>query len=368
MKRFISAILILAISLSLVACEGKTFSENPDAIDTASKSVVEIIAYDESNVAIAGGSGFFVFDTKTIVTNYHVIENAYKIEIIDDDDNTVEISHIYNVNKDKDIAILQIDKEGSYSPLKVSTSEDLKKGESVVAVGSPLGLKNTISKGTISNFVEQEGADMIQFTAAISHGSSGGALFNDTGEVIGITSGSYEDGQNLNLAIPSAEIMNLYEDKPILKSVVDYYRETVIPTIRTGVLMVGVCADLYPYEYVDDSGNIVGIDVEITREIASRMGLKAEFINMEFENLLNSLVEGKVDCLIGMDYEPLRLEYANASNPVYTEDLGEGITFVSIMYITKTNVDLQTAINSTIREIQEDGTVSAILDKRGDQQ
>lgn len=361
MKRVFCFLLALALSLSLVGCKNKPFSDNPDAIDAASKSVVEITVYDKSDTAIAGGSGFFAFDAKTVITNYHVIENAYRIEIIDDDDNTVEISLIYNINKDKDIAILQIEEDDSYSPLKISTETDLQKGESVVAIGSPLGLKNTISKGTISNFVEQDGIDMIQFTAAISPGSSGGVLLNDAGEVIGITSGSYVDGQNLNLAIPAAEIVELYEDKPISKSVADYYNETVIPTINAGMLTVGVCADLYPYEYIDNSGKITGIEVEIAREVAHRMGLDAEFINMEFENLLGALIDGKVDCLIGMDYEPLRLKYANASNPMYTEDLGDGMTFVSVMYITKTNTDLQTAINNTIRKMQEDGTISTII-------
>ena len=361
MKRIISALLIFATVLSLTACRSKPFSENPDAIDAASKSVVEITVYDKSNTAIAGGSGFFAFDSKTIVTNYHVIENAYKIEIIDDDDNTVEVSFIYNVNKEKDIAILRIDKEGSYSPLKVAASAELRKGESVIAIGSPLGLKNTISKGTISNFVEQAGIDMIQFTAAISHGSSGGALLNDSGEVIGITSGSFVDGQNLNLAIPAEEIVDLYEDKPISKSVPDYYNETVIPTINAGVLTIGVSADCHPYEYIDNSGIITGIEVEIAREVAKRLGLNAEFVNMEFEHLLNSIVERKVDCVIGMDYEPLRLEWVNASNPMFTEDLGDGLTFVSVMYITKSNTTLQSAINDTIRKMQEDGTIAAIL-------
>ena len=258
MKRLISLILSLGLSISLVACGSKSFSDNPDAIDTASKSVVELTIYNKDNTAIAGGSGFFAFDSKTIVTNYHVIENAYKIEVIDDDDNVVEVSLIYNFNKDKDIAILQINEEGIYTPLKIAATSQMKKGESVVAIGSPLGLKNTISKGTISNFVEQDGIDMIQFTAAISHGSSGGALFNDSGEVIGITSGSYVDGQNLNLAIPAAEIVDLYEEKAIALSVSDFYAETVIPTIKTGVLTVGVSADCYPYEFIDDSGNIAG--------------------------------------------------------------------------------------------------------------
>lgn len=361
MKRVFCFLLVFILSFSLVGCGNKPFSDNSDALDAASKSVVEITVYDKSNTAIAGGSGFFAFDSKTVITNYHVIENAYRIEIVDDDDNTVEVSLIYNINKDKDIAILQIEGDRPYSPLKVSADTELKKGESVVAIGSPLGLKNTISKGSISNFVVQDGIDMIQFTAAISHGSSGGVLFNDAGEVIGITSGSYADGQNLNLAIPATEIVDLYEDKPISKAVADYYNETVIPTINAGVLTVGVCADLYPYEYIDSSGEITGIEVEITREVARRMGLNAEFVNMEFENLLSALVDEKVDCLIGMDYEPLRLEYANASNPMFTEDIGDGMTFVSVMYITKTNTDLQTAINNTIREMQEDGTISAII-------
>lgn len=361
MKRLISWLLFLGLSLSLVACGSKAFSVDPDAIDAASKSVVEITVYDKDGTAIAGGSGFFAFDTKTIITNYHVIENAYRIEIIDDDDNTIEVSLIYNVSKDKDIAILQVDGEISYSPLKISTSEELKKGESVVAIGSPLGLKNTISKGTISNFVDQDGIDMIQFTAAISHGSSGGALLNDSGEVIGITSGSYIDGQNLNLAIPAAEIMDLYEEKPILQSVPDYYNETVTPTINAGVLVVGVSADCYPYEYIDNSGNTAGIEVEIACEIANRLGLKVEFVNMEFSNLLTSLIDRNVDCLIGMDYEPLRLEYAYASNPMFTEDLGDGMAFVSVMYISKSNADLQAAINNAIREMQEDGTMAAIV-------
>ena len=361
MKRFIIIMLILGLTLSVGACGRKPFSDNPDAIDVASKSVVEITVYDKSNTAIAGGSGFFAFDSKTIITNYHVIKNAYRIEIIDDDDNMVEISLIYNINKDKDIAILQIDGESTYSPLKISTETELKKGESVIAIGSPLGLKNTISKGTISNFVEQDGIDMIQFTAAISHGSSGGALLNDVGEVIGITSGSYIDGQNLNLAIPAVEIVDLYNDKPILKGVADYYYETVTPTINAGVLTVGVCADLHPYEYIDDAGKITGIDVEITRDIADRIGLKAEFVNMTFENLFSALIDGKIDCVIGASYEPLRLEYANASNPVYTEDLGDGLTFVSVIYITKSNIDLQTKINNAIQEMQGDSTIAEIL-------
>ena len=114
------------------------FSKDPDAMAYASKSVVKIKVYNEQNEYIASGSGFFAFDSKTIVTNHHVIEDAYKIEIVDDDDKTLTISTIYNADKDKDIAILQIsDSISGYSPLKIANSDNVKKGENIVAIGSP---------------------------------------------------------------------------------------------------------------------------------------------------------------------------------------------------------------------------------------
>ena len=78
-------------------------------------------------------------------------------------------------------------------------------GEAVVAIGSPLGLQNTVSTGIIS--ARRDG--YLQTTAPISHGSSGGALFNMTGQVIGITSAGMEEGANLGFAIPINEVKSL---------------------------------------------------------------------------------------------------------------------------------------------------------------
>ena len=77
----------------------------------------------------------------------------------------------------------------------------LTKPQKVVAIGSPLGLFNSVSNGIISGFRKLDGVDMIQFTAPISHGSSGGAVLNMLGEVIGISTAGIDNGQNINLAV-----------------------------------------------------------------------------------------------------------------------------------------------------------------------
>lgn len=98
--------------------------------------------------------------------------------------------------------------------LKAGNSKGLKKGEDVVAIGSPLGQKNTVSTGVLSGrwYNDVSGVDELQFTAPISQGSSGGALFNNGGEVVGITSATLSNGQNLNLAIPIEEVIALYKE------------------------------------------------------------------------------------------------------------------------------------------------------------
>lgn len=79
--------------------------------------------------------------------------------------------------------------------------ETLVRGQKVVAIGSPLGLFNSVSDGIISGFRDIDGHSMIQFTAPTSHGSSGGALLNLYGELIGILTAGFDNGQNLNLAV-----------------------------------------------------------------------------------------------------------------------------------------------------------------------
>ncbi len=105
-----------------------------------------------------------------------------------------------------DIAILKIPGTG-FDYLKIGDSAKVVGGQTIYTIGCPLGLENTISAGLISNPERLfDGQTWFQISAPISPGSSGGALINEFGEVIGITTGTFIDGQNLNLAIPIDQI------------------------------------------------------------------------------------------------------------------------------------------------------------------
>lgn len=195
------------------------FAEDTARIEAADASVVTIFCYDYDGELAATGSGFVAFDGKTIITNYHVMTSAYTCKISTNQDISYEVSKILCYSKDQDIAILQLAKDTGLQPMTLGDSNIIKKGETVVAIGSPLGIKNTVSTGVLSGRLMEDNMDVLQFTAPISSGSSGGALFDNNGNVIGITFASYVDGQNLNLAIPIELAVKLYDNKGTAKSV-----------------------------------------------------------------------------------------------------------------------------------------------------
>ena len=191
----------------------KHFSDDSSRIAQASDSVVMLYCYNKDGSLSATGSGFAAFSDDIIVTNYHVIaSDVYSITAKNERGDSFECPTVIAFDEKKDIALLKGSSSSSgLSLLPIGHSATLQKGDKVVAIGSPLGLMNSVSSGVFSGFVYDEDCSMLQFTAAISHGSSGGALFNDRGEVVGITSASYTEGQSLNLAIPIEEAARMWE-------------------------------------------------------------------------------------------------------------------------------------------------------------
>ena len=188
------------------------FVDDTEAIAQASQSVVMLTCYDKDGEPYATGSGFAIFDDGVIVTNYHVIEQeVYRIKAQTESGGSFECPTVLAYDAEKDIAILKTDRETGLTLLPPGSSKDLQKGAKVVAIGSPLGLLNSVSTGVFSGYITDNAGSMLQFTAAISHGSSGGALFNDAGEVIGITFASLTEGQSLNLAVPIDDVKTLYD-------------------------------------------------------------------------------------------------------------------------------------------------------------
>ena len=187
--------------------QGPTELSSEEIYDKCSPAVFYIEMYDRRGEAISSGSGFFLEESGVAVTNYHVIEDGYSAKItISGTEEVYDVLGVYDANKEYDWAVIQIDGSG-FSTLKIGKESTVIGGATVYAIGSPLGLKNTITQGLISNTNRWlDDICYIQTSAAISHGSSGGALINKYGEVIGITSAGFTEGQNLGLALPISVI------------------------------------------------------------------------------------------------------------------------------------------------------------------
>lgn len=176
----------------------------------AAENVLYLELYDSSDTCIGSASGFLIHDGTMLVTNYHVIQDTYHMVAIDaESSREVPVSTVLAYDEDADLAILRCDGEIGVVPLTLADSDFVSQGDTVYAAGYPLGLANTLSNGIISSRYMEEQVDILQITAAISGGSSGGALLDEYGQVIGVISAYYEDGQNLNIAIAANEIEKL---------------------------------------------------------------------------------------------------------------------------------------------------------------
>lgn len=164
-------------------------------------SVVLIGIRDRTGKIIGSGSGIMIGEKGYILTNNHVASGGVCYSVrIEDDDYEYNTDEVIKYNPVLDLAVIRIQRR--LNPIKVyNGSRELVRGQKVVAIGSPLGLFNSVSDGIISGFRRIDNVDMIQFTAPISHGSSGGAVLNMQGEVIGISTAGIDSGQNINLAV-----------------------------------------------------------------------------------------------------------------------------------------------------------------------
>jgi len=182
----------------------------PTIIKRIKPSVVIVFAYDNKGEFLQLGSGFFISQSGDIITNYHVLQRAISAEVKTSDGKTYPIIYIVTGDEQSDIIRLSVDIPSQYvHPLSLSTTVP-EVGERILVYGSPLGLEKTVSDGIISAIREVPGyGKLIQITAPISPGSSGSPVLNMKGEVIGIATFQFIEGQNLNFAIPSERIANL---------------------------------------------------------------------------------------------------------------------------------------------------------------
>ena len=176
------------------------------------KYVGEIITYDNKGNEYALGTGFVISSDGKIITNYHVIEDAYAADItINNKKYTVDSVLAYDTNID--LAVLKINASGL--PYARICKLPVNVGTTVYAIGSSRGMTNTCSQGIVT-YADRiiDGISYVQHDASITHGNSGGPLINEYGEVIGINTWGISDSQNLNFAVFTGELDNLVYGTP----------------------------------------------------------------------------------------------------------------------------------------------------------
>ena len=169
--------------------------EGSQIFERYGSAVFMVFTTDGSNAY--QGSGFFIDSEGLAVSNYHVFKGTgigmEQIKLVDSDV-IYKVTEVIARNEDEDFILFRVNCEDTnYIPI---AKEKPKIGEKVYAIGSPRGLENTFSSGEVSQW---RADNLLQISALIDHGSSGGALINEYGEVVGITSGSFADGSQANL-------------------------------------------------------------------------------------------------------------------------------------------------------------------------
>lgn len=169
--------------------------------------VIEPIGKDGKIFGI--GSGFFILPN-VIATNAHVIENAHSIQIrYPNSQKTDTASQIIAIDSTTDIALIRTTDFTAAAPLKLGNADKVSIGSTIYTVGNPQGLEGTFTDGLLSNRQRMRGVEILQISAPISQGSSGGPVLDSSGSVIGVSTAYIKRGQNLNLAIPSVYISRL---------------------------------------------------------------------------------------------------------------------------------------------------------------
>jgi S1-C subfamily serine protease len=205
-------------SASFRTATGRTISE---IYASARKGVVQVLAtsvvsdnpFFGSRENRALGSGFVIDKAGHVVTNYHVVENATRVEVSFSANDEMPAT-VVGADPSTDIAVLRIRdaQNRSLTPLELGTSSGIEVGDAVVAIGNPFGLERTVTAGIVSALQREITApngfaidQVIQTDAAINHGNSGGPLLNADGRVIGVNAQiETETGGNVGIgfAIP----------------------------------------------------------------------------------------------------------------------------------------------------------------------
>ena len=273
-----STLQVQQIDSSKVLTGAEVYAANVNSTVGIVTSLVTTNFWGQQTTGAAAGSGFIFSDDGYILTNYHVVKGATSITV-STYDGTKYDAQLIGYDESNDVAVLKIDAAG-LTPVVIGDSDKLNVGDSVVAIGNPLGeLTFSLTAGlvsakdrevTLSNSLTM---DLIQTDCAINSGNSGGALFNLYGEVIGITNAKYSSSSsssasidNIGFAIPINHVLSIvksiiekgYISKPYVGvSVSDVNQQTQLYGIPAGAAVQAVSDDSPAAEAGLQAGDVI---------------------------------------------------------------------------------------------------------------
>ncbi|MBB3869820.1 S1C family serine protease [Parageobacillus toebii] len=203
---------IIAVAENKYEKKEETSPELKEIIHKSQKLVVQIETEDGTL-----GSGFLYNNKGDIVTNAHVVANAKEVKVKTADSKEFT-GTVIGVSNNIDVALVRVPELSSLQPLKVAKNRKAEVGDEVLALGSPLGLQNTVTTGIISGVGRTfdlqpfRYENVYQISAPIAPGNSGGPLVDSkTGEVLGINSAGYDQG-SIGFSIPIPNVISLIEE------------------------------------------------------------------------------------------------------------------------------------------------------------
>lgn len=340
------------VEVTPVAVDGKTAMTFSELYATNVNSCVSInasatttnIFNQQAQVMASSGSGFIITKDGYIVTNYHIIDGSDTVKVTLYDGTTYDAT-VVGGDSEYDIAVLKIEADKELTPVVIGDSDELNVGDDVAAIGNPLGeLTFSMSEGIVSTTnrlinVDSTPFNMIQITAAVNSGNSGGPLFNIYGEVVGIVSAKLSSSssskasvEGLGFAIPINDVVNMLYDimsngyvtnKPYLAITAQTFNSSMAPNVPA-------TSGVYVYS-VEEGG------------AADKAGLQAGDVIVKIDD---------TDITAFEDIEALRKSYTAGDTVTVTfyrgsEEMTTELTFDSMPQTTATDSNSQSSQGNT---------------------
>jgi len=301
-----------SLALLVLLFSSSAFSQSkvgPTAREVAGRALPSVVLLVFENGHPNGGklgSGFFVAPD-LIATNFHIVEGTKSGYVkLQNNQTKFDVIGLVAVDSPRDLAIIKV-KGVKGKPLTVGDSKAVGVGDDVYAIGNPEGLEGTFSTGMVSSVRKRGQESLIQITAPISPGSSGGPVLNTAGEVIGVSMGSMREGEALNFAIPAAYLKALIANQNSVRPLETGERPSDITEVleaqpATGSADTGSALPLSERRAPKkpDSPSMDTYDVAIARSSAYKEGAVTQ-IHFFSEGRMQAGMPKDIDVTIGGD-------------------------------------------------------------------